>query len=117
MSLQGFRSLELDNSVSRIAIRSFELEMCNSRERITNPWERITNPWERITNPWERIAQFDITNFENPNVPSGLSYFVDSQWTQNFLVRKPMRKWRAAAVFHHIKVSTIFGFIYVAAAR
>ena len=63
-----YRSLELDNSFSRIAIRSIELEMCNSREQIairesglSNSRKQITNPWERITNPWERIAQFDIT--------------------------------------------------------
>ena len=80
-----YRSLVLDNSFSRIAIRSIELEMCNSREQIairenglSNSRKQITNPWERITNPWERIAQFDITIylwlfFENPHVPSGLS--------------------------------------------
>ena len=60
--------------------------LSNSREQIaipenefSNSMERITNPWERITNPWEWIAQFVITIylwlfFENPHVPSGLSY-------------------------------------------
>ena len=57
-----------------------ENELSNSRERITNPWERITYPWERI-------AQFDITIylwifFLNPHVPSGLSYYRHSFYSQ-----------------------------------
>ena len=43
----------------------------------------LSNSRERITNPWERIEQFVITIyliafFENPHVPSGLSYKIGS---------------------------------------
>ena len=58
--------------------------MSNSKERITIRENGLSNSREGITNPWERIAQFDITIylrfflfgffFENPHVPSGLSY-------------------------------------------
>ena len=50
----AIRSLELDNPFSRIAIRSLELN---------NPirGNELSISRERITNPWERIAQFDIT--------------------------------------------------------